>query len=414
MLDRLFESPTTLRQLRREPLGPYLDGLAGELLDQGYARSSGRDILVVAGALNRYARARGVRDGAAFDEALIAQFVHDEWCAGHVCRRASSATRRIVAYLRRHGVMAGPAGTDPTDPFRPILEAYDEHLQSVRGLMPRTCWQHVRGARAFLALHQQRHGALALDRIDGAEVLEYVTAIPDLRSRAAQERAGQVRSWLRFLRWRGVLTADLERVVPRVRRRRLVNVPKTLAWEHVQALLAGIDDRTPVGKRDRAMVLLLATVGLRAQEVSSLRLECIDWQAGAIRLPQTKTRRERRVPLPAEVARILEDYVLHGRPQRSVPEVFLRHHAPQGPFHASGPVSNVVLRHLTRLGIPSPSYGAHVLRHSLASRMVNEGASIKEVADVLGHLSIDTTAIYTKVDTRHLARVALPFPGGAP
>ncbi len=142
-----------------------------------------------------------------------------------------------------------------------------------------------------------------------------------------------------------------------------------------------------------------------------LELGDIHWRASEIRLAETKNRRERALPLPQEVGAAIAEYLLHGRPQIEVPQVFMRHRAPQGPITTSGGIVGIMRKHLLRAGIDAPSHGAHLLRHSLATRLVNEGVPIKQIADVLGHASIDTTAIYTKVDVRSLSSVALPFPG---
>ena len=131
-------------------------------------------------------------------------------------------------------------------------------------------------------------------------------------------------------------------------------------------------------------------------------------------MKKTKTRRERVLPLPGAVGAAIADYLLRGRPRISFPQVFLRHKAPLGPLTSTHGIGNIIGKHLLRAGIPSSCRGAHLLRHSLATRMVNQAVPIKQIADMLGHTSIDTTAIYTKVDTTNLKAVALPFPGGEP
>jgi site-specific recombinase XerD len=161
------------------------------------------------------------------------------------------------------------------------------------------------------------------------------------------------------------------------------------------------------------VLLVIAVLGLRNQEVRSLQVSDILWRTAEIRLRKTKNRRERALPLPREVGAAIADYLLRGRPRVSVPEVFLRHFTPVGPITSTHGVGDIVKKHLSRAGIQASNHGAHLLRHSLATRMVNQAVPIKQIADMLGHASIDTTAIYTKVDTSHLAAVALPFPGGA-
>jgi site-specific recombinase XerD len=184
-----------------------------------------------------------------------------------------------------------------------------------------------------------------------------------------------------------------------------------LPWKQVRELIDGVDTSKRGGLRDKAALLLIATLGLRRQEVSSLQLHHVDWREAEIRVAQTKSRRERMLPLPEEVGVALAGYILHERPRVPVPQVFLSNRAPLGPI-APHSVGSIVGRHLRRAGIEAPNYGAHLLRHSLATRLVNQGVPIKQIADLLGHTSINTTAIYTKVDTATLATVALPFPGG--
>ena len=209
-----------------------------------------------------------------------------------------------------------------------------------------------------------------------------------------------------------MLNADLDRVVPKLPGWRLSNVPRHLCWEDVRKLINSVDTSKPVGLRDRAVLLLIATTGMRNQEVRCLQLKDILWRTGEIRLRKTKCRRERVVPLPGEAGSAIADYLLRGRPRIGSPEVFLRHFTPPAPITSTHGIGDIVERGLRRAGIHASSRGAHLLRHSLATRMVNQAVPIKQIADMLGHVSIDTTPIYTKVDTTHLAAVALPFPGG--
>jgi site-specific recombinase XerD len=221
-----------------------------------------------------------------------------------------------------------------------------------------------------------------------------------------------VRGILRYLHTSGLVAVDLSRAVPPVATVRLAALPPRLPWKHVRALIDGVDGRHPDGLRDKAVLLLLATLGLRGCEVRALELGDIDWRAGELRLARTKTRRERVLPLLPEVGAALADYVVHGRPVVAVPQVFVNRPPQPRPLKANTIVW-IVRRHLRQAGIHVARGGAHLLRHSLATQMVTAGVSIKAIADVLGHVSLQTTAIYTKVDTTALSAVALPFPGGA-
>ncbi len=192
---------------------------------------------------------------------------------------------------------------------------------------------------------------------------------------------------------------------------RLATVPRYLPWKYVRELIDDLDTSSPWGLRDKAVLLLIAVLGMRGQEVRTLKLKDIAWRRAEIHLPRSKSCRARVLPLPPEVGAALSNYILHGRPRVNTPEVVLRHDAPIGPLSSPSAVGRIVTRNLRRAGIVSPARpGTQLLRHSLATRLVNRGVPIKQIADLLGHSSIDTTAIYSKVDLKRLAAVALPFP----
>jgi site-specific recombinase XerD len=222
------------------------------------------------------------------------------------------------------------------------------------------------------------------------------------------------RTFLRFLRWSDLNDQDLARFVPRTPCWRLTHLPPRLPWEDVRRAIDAIDLTTEKGLRDRAILLLLATTGIRNKELRSLELEDIRWRAAEVLVRQGKARRDRVVPLVREASEALADYILRARPRIDSRKVFLCTVPPVGPFRASAPVSRIVRSRLEHGGIKLPrGAGAHLLRHSLATKLVSQRRPINEVADLLGHRSIDTTAIYVKVALPPLADVALPLPGGA-
>jgi len=192
----------------------------------------------------------------------------------------------------------------------------------------------------------------------------------------------------------------------------MAHLPVRLEWEDVRRVIDAIDTTSTLGKRDRAVLLLFATTGIRSQELRLLELRDVRWRTSEILLRRTKTRRARAVPLLGEAGYALAEYVLHGRPRVPAPQVFLSHGPPVRPLGGSGTVAGIVRRRLAQCDLRPSRVGAHLLRHTLATHMVRQGLSMKEVADLLGHRSIDTTAIYVKVALPQLAGVALPFPGG--
>jgi site-specific recombinase XerD len=327
---------------------------------------------------------------------------------------ASAALGHFGKHLRDQGIMP-TGGIQPShDPYESTLRNYAGHLCDVRGLALSSRTESLRHARRLLTWLENRHGDGFIDRLNGVDVLEFITEFAGAHPSRSWRNSlcSYTRVFLRYLRWRGIIHADLDRVVPKLRGWRLSNVPRHLAWEDVRKLIDSIDTRKPVGLRDRAVLLLIATTGMRNQEVRCLQLKDIVWRTAEIRLRKTKTRRERVLPLTGEAGSAIADYLLRGRPRIGAPEVFLRHFTPAGPITTTHGIGDIVKKHLRRSGIHASSRGAHLLRHSLATRMVNQSVPIKQIADMLGHTSIDTTAIYTKVDTVNLTAVALPFPGG--
>jgi site-specific recombinase XerD len=317
----------------------------------------------------------------------------------------------LLAYLRAKGVIRSLPAPEAED-RDPIVSAYDAYLRDVKGLQPSTRVGYAHGAERF-----QRWVAseeLALRTLSRANVLTFISSslndghTPTWRSHVAS----QTRCFLRFLGGEGHAPVGLERAVPRIARWRLATVPRHLPWKQVRQLIDSVNTSHSVGLRDKAVLLLLSSLGLRNGEVRCLRLADVRWRVGELHLPRTKSSKARVLPMPHEVGAALADYVLHGRPAVDVPEVFITHRAPYGAFTTSGGVGAIVADHLRRTGIAAPCRGAHMLRHSMATRLVNAGVPIKTIADVLGHKSIDTTAIYTKVDVTRLALATLPFPTG--
>ncbi len=294
-----------------------------------------------------------------------------------------------------------------------LVEAFEKHLQRVRGAQFETCRGYTRYARQFLdavfADHRVDPGA-----IQPSDVVRFIEA----RSRrwrpgSVKMVAAALRSFFRFLRVLGVGDARLDDAVPTVARWRLSTLPRFLDDAQLARLHAAVDPSTRRGRRDRAIVLCLASLGLRAAEVAGLHLEDLDWRASTLHVRTRKTRRGDVLPIPGDVGRAIVAYLRDGRPSVQDRHVFVV--ARSGSPLCARAVRDVVRAALRRTGMTGlASTGSHVLRHTLATRMIRRGASLKEIADVLGHRCLDTTAIYAKVDLPSLANVGLPWPEVAP
>lgn len=416
MLEYYYKRRARLLQLRRGPLSEHLDGLARELHLKGYRLMPGQQILSIAGRLSIFARMQGLTSASQVDDAFAERFLNEELSLEGDFKYAPNALLHIMNYLRRMGVLLTPGDDQPCNPDDDLLARYDSHLLKVRGLADPTREAYLRGSRVFLQWYHEKHPSRALSDLLGGNILNYITeAFSQPHSIVwKKDVCCYTRSFLRYLRWEGIISLDLDRTVPSIPHWRLAKIPRHLPWEQVRALIDRIDADSSEGKRDKAILLLFATLGLRNKEVRSLRIGHIAWKSSEIHLPRTKSLRERVLPLTSEVGEALSDYILNGRPEVDVPEIFVSHTAPRGPYVKAGGIAQIIKKRLLQAGIKAPSNGAHMLRHSLATHMINAGVPVYQIADLLGHTSIDTTAIYTKVDVQHLTSVALPFwQGGA-
>ena len=218
---------------------------------------------------------------------------------------------------------------------------------------------------------------------------------------------------IRYLTFQGVVSESLLGAIPAVLTKRHATLPRAIPAADVERVIASCREEAPYGLREKAILLLLARLGLRAGEILRLRLDDIDWVRGCLLVQAGKTHRERSLPLSQEVGEALAAYLQHARPASVHREVFLRWRPPFTPLQSSTSISTLTRKVLRRADIQVYRSGAHTLRHSLATSLVCNGVSFKLVADVLGHHALTTTETYAKLDLGSLSHVALPWPGGA-
>jgi len=413
MLNRYFKYPGVLRRMRLGPLGSEIDKLADDLERTGYTYLSSKRYLSLIASFSRYALHAGCVRAQTIDRAVVERFLRQPHLSRSTCSVARSALGHVLRHLGCHERKARPSESERRDAA--LLAKYDVHLRDIRGLQPKSREELLRAARRTVGWYREAKPRHSLTRLCARDVLTYAFhathRCTSHRTRSA--RMSHLRSFLRFLNWSGICHERLSRYVPRVPIWPMADIPDYLSWDDVRRVINSIDDSHPVGKRDRALLMLVATTGIRNAEVRRLELGDIRWREGEISLRRTKNCHDRVVPLVTEAGSALSDYLLHGRPHTPERQVFLSHRPPVRPLRVSGTVSAIVRRRLAQLGICPARAGTHLLRHSLATQMVRQERPIKEVADLLGHQRIDTTAVYVKVALPQLASVALPFPGGA-
>ena len=292
-----------------------------------------------------------------------------------------------------------------------LVEEYKQSQRSTRGLREGTLVGYERLVRRFV-LAALGEDPIDPSRLSASDVIAFVTVMQERFSACSMKAVRTaLRSFLRYLRLRGLCDVQLELSVPRVAHWRLSTLPRHLSGAELTRLLGSLNASGPCGRRDRAIVLCLASLGLRPGESANLTLEDIDWRAGSVLVRERKTRHGTVVPLPRDAGRAIVAYLRHERPVTDERRVFVKHHGVgRGQRLSGNTVSAAVVRALDRAGVASPVAGGYVLRHTVASRLVRRGASLKEVADFLGHRSLDTAAIYAKLDLDALREVAVPWP----
>jgi site-specific recombinase XerD len=311
-----------------------------------------------------------------------------------------------LAFLREVGAVPVLAPVVADGPVELLLGDYRRYLVFERGLAPKTVEIFERVAGMFLAEHDQPG---AVGRLAAADVTAFLARQCPSRSIAsAQQVITALRSLLRYLHVMGEIELPLRWAVPGVADRRGLSLPRGLEPAAVLKLLASCDRRTLVGRRNYAVLLLMARLGLRAGEVAAMQLEDLDWRAGEL-LVHGKGDRHERLPLPVNVGEALVSY-LRWRPRRGSRAVFLCVRAPLGPVNSSV-VSQIVRAACARAGLER--VGAHRLRHTAATGMLRAGASLPEIAQVLRHERLETTAQYARVDRRALRELARPWPESA-
>ncbi len=384
------------------PLRAHADGLWAELMKQGYAVTSATNLLRLAAHLSRWLAAKGfaLRDLTEDRAVAFARDRRDEGYTGFLTRRGLDP---VLAYLRSVGVVRKPRPVVDDSPLGRFVQAYRTYLRRERGLAVRSV--HARTAFAEEFVHSDRP-RLDWHHLTAREVTRYVQRrCRHLTVSACKHTVTDLRSLLRFLHVQGRTPHDLASAVPAVAGWRLSGLPKMLDAGHARKLLRSFDG-SRLGLRDAAVVRLLLRLGLRAAEVAALDIDDIDWRLGQLTVAG-KGHHQARLPVPEDVGRAVAAYLRRGRPRASTRSLFVRSRAPYTRIRP-GAVSHLAQTALRRVGIAAG--GSHLLRHTAATELLRSGASLPEIAHVLRHRHIDTTAIYAKVDLRSLAAIARPWP----
>jgi site-specific recombinase XerD len=389
------------------PLAPFADAYRAELRRRGYTPRTMIGELRQVARFSRWLEADGLTV-AEVTEARAGEFL--VWQRAGGCHRSQwsrPGLRCLLDVLRGLGVLALEEPVAASSPTDVLLARFERYLLAERGLATGTVALYSACARRFVE-------GLPADRGIGGLVASDVTAAVLRESESVSVSATQtfvssVRWFLRFCFIEGLVGTDLSRAALLVRGRSSSPLPRGISRADARALLGSCDRRQALGRRDYAIIILLLRLGLRRGEVAGLRLDDIDWRAGEL-VVRGKGARHERLPLPADVGAAIAAYLRRGRPRSGRREVFLRSNAPYEPI-AAGTVASTVRRACRRAGIAE--FGSHRLRHTAACEMVQANVPLVRIGQVLRHRSLQSTAIYARVDVERLRLLAAPWPGGA-
>jgi integrase/recombinase XerD len=409
-MNLFFKDPETLLRMREGPLGEYIDCYAAELCAEGYAQQSAEFQIRLVTDFSQWLAKRRI-DAPEITADHFQPYLRYRARYRRPGRSDLAALKRLLNLLLRQEVIPEPSLPAAT-PAKQLEEDFRLYLRQERALASATLTCYTLFVGEFLA-DRFGTGPVDLSSLSAADVTGFVQRrAASIHSKRVQLMTTALRSFLRFARYRGDVNTDLAACVPSVANWSQSTLPRAIPRSQAELLLASCKRRTVMGRRDYAILLLLARLGLRAGEITTLGLEDLDWQAGLITV-RGKGGRRSQLPLPQDVGEAIADYLRNGRPRAASRCVFLRGRAPTRSFKGAQAIDSVVRHALARAGIDSPRKGAHQFRHSLACQMLRQGASLAEIGEVLRHQSPQTTAIYAKVDLASLASLALPWPGGA-
>ncbi len=393
------------------PLAPHIVSFAESVREQGYSSDSLKRQVRIAACFSRWLKQRGVRVRSTCSDHLVGYL---RYRARHVrpCRGDAAALRHLMDSLRHEGVIpTEKTAARRVTPAERCVQAYEQYLHEARALAKATIVNYVPFIRDFLN-DCFGDGRVTLARLGAGDVVRFVQRqVPRLHLKRAKLMTSALRSFLQYGRYRGDMTLDLAAAVPAVANWSMTSIPRAIAADQVRQLLASINRDTAIGRRDYAILLLLARLGLRSGEVAFLELDDIDWNAGQLRVCG-KSGQRNELPLSAEVGAAIAAYLRSRRPCSTSRRVFLRAKAPIRGFLGASGVGSIVRHSLKRAGIHAPTTGAHQFRHGLATDLLRQGASLSEIGELLGHRHPQTTKIYTKVDLQALRTLAMPWPGG--
>lgn len=415
MLENYYLRPATIDRIQQSWIAPVIEQYVAWMVERHYTARSVLRRIPLAVRFGDFAKAHGAGELTGLPD-QVEPFVQ-EW-VGRLPRGRSAARRKTLAKEVRGPIQqllrvalpdyAGRGRTHkPDNPFARQAPGWLQYLTDEKGLRPNTLKQYRHHLHRFAA-YLQRAGVEDVAQLTPTLLSGFVAeyAPPQVSWTTVRNACGALRVWLRYLHREGVIARDLSPLVEFPQAYRHAGLPRSISWDQVEQVLAAVDRRAVCGKRDYAMLVLLATYGLRAAEVANLTLDDIDWHRDRLTVRARKVGNTTTYPLSDVAGAAIVDYLKHGRPTTTLRQVFLRSCAPVAAL-SSGAVVCCAARYIRQAGLPVPRAGSHVLRHSCMKHLVNARFSLKQIGDYVGHRSTSSTQLYAKVAIEQLREVAL-------
>jgi len=414
MLENYYVRPTTVDRIRSSWIAPAIEQYVGWMAEQSYTERSVLHRVPVLVRFGEYARSHGASELTQLPD-HVERFVQ-VWIRERARGRGSARARKAGQEVRNpicqmlSLAISGYAGPGrphkPDNPFEEQAPGFVTYLIDEKGLRPRTIKQYRFHLHQFAA-YLKRIGIDDLTKLSPTVLSGFIAEYgPRVVWSTLRNACGTLRVLLRYLHREGVLAKDLSPLVEFPQSYRHANIPRSIPWEQVEQVLASVDRRSDCGKRDYAMLLLLATYGLRACEVAALTLDDIDWHNERLKIRNRKAGNTTTYPLSAVVGAAIVDYLKNARPATTYREVFMRTAAPLAPIGHAAVVARAG-HFIRKAGISVPRPGSHVLRHSCVQRLLNAHFSLKHIGDYVGHRNASSTQIYGKIAIEQLREVAI-------
>lgn len=414
MLEKYFVKPQTVDRVRACWIGAEIERYVEWLCEREYAARTVWHRVPILVEFGEFARARGaeaLKDLPVHVDGFVARWAARQQRAHRRgdCDRVGREVRGPVEQMLRVAVPGFAGGGRPhrRTPFADAAPGFFDYLATERGLRPASIVAYRFSLDRFED-YLTRIGVTGLAEVSPTVLAGFIAdrRAAGLAKTTVRQTCGALRVFLRYVHREGVLGRDLSDTVAWPQVYRLSDVPRSISWTEVEQVLTGVDRRTPCGKRDYAILLLLVSYGLRGREIAALTLDDIDWKRERLAIPERKAGHSTAFPLSAVVGAALVDYLRHARPDSSDRHVFFRTMAPVQPIGAAA-VSSRARHYLLKAGVDVPRPGSHTLRHTCVQRLVDADFSLKTIGDFVGHRSPASTQIYGKVAVEPLRQVAL-------